>query len=93
VGDIGGFEAKLHQLEQGHHVSSSERKRLDVLAEVGNAAAHRGYRANIEDIGIIIDILERIVQKLYITPEQDKVLSGHAKRIGANVPSRSRKGA
>lgn len=88
VGDFGGFEAKLRQLEKESHVTASERQRLDVLAEVGNAAAHRGFRANIEDLCIMIDILERVAQKLYIDPAKDKELSDHAKRIGAGVPPR-----
>lgn len=93
VGDSGGFKAKLRQLEKDSHVTASERGRLDVLAEVGNAAAHRGFRASIEDLCIMIDILEGVVQKLYIDPEKDKELSDHAKRIGAGVPPRHRNGA
>jgi len=93
VGDSGGFKAKLRQLENDSHVTASERERLDVLAEVGNAAAHRGFRAHIEDLGIMVDILERVVQKLYIDPEKDKELSDHAKRIGAGVPPRPGSGA
>lgn len=93
VGDCGSFEAKLRQLESQSHVTSSEKQKLDVLAEVGNAAAHRGFRANIEDLGITIDILERVVQKLYIDPGKDKELSDHAKRISAAVPPKPRNGA
>lgn len=93
VGDSGGFEAKLRKLEKDGHVTSSERKRLDVLAEVGNAAAHRGFRADMEALGILIDMLKRIVQKLYIDPQKDKELSDHAKRIGAGVPPRPKKEA
>lgn len=93
VGDIGVFEAKLRQLEKDNHITSPERERLDVLAEVGNAAAHRGHKISIEDLGIIIDILEQTTHKLCITPEQDRELSEHAKRIGSNVPPRIRKGA
>lgn len=93
VGDSGGFKEKLHQLEEDSHVTASERERLDVLAEVGNAAAHRAFRANIEDIGIMIDILDRVVQKLYVDPAKDKELSDHAKRIGAGVPPRPKNGA
>lgn len=88
VGDYGRFETKLRKLEKNCHVTSSERERLKVLAEVGNAAAHRGFRADIGDLGIMIDILERIVQKLHVDPEKDKELSDHAKRIGAGVPPR-----
>jgi hypothetical protein len=92
VGDSGTFEARLSRLEKKSHVTAPERQRLDVLAKVGNAAAHRGFGPNIEDLGIMVDILGRVVQKLYIDPDKDKELSNHAKRIGAGVPPRPRKG-
>lgn len=88
VGDIGGFAAKLSQLESRKYVTSCERERLDVLADVGSAAAHRGYTVGIGDLNIIIDILEEVVRKLYIDPGRDKELSEHARRIGVDVPPR-----
>ncbi len=88
VGDAGGFEQKLKLLESKGHVTSPEKETLDILANVGNAAAHRGYRLNIEDLGVIMTILEQIVHQLCVRPKQNTELTKHANRIGAKVPPR-----
>lgn len=42
VGDKDSFKAKLNELENGGHVTPSEKERLEVLVKAGSAAAHRG---------------------------------------------------
>ena len=43
VGDVGRFDQKLDRFVGEGFMSPTEREHLDVLAEAGNAAAHRGY--------------------------------------------------
>lgn len=88
VGDIGTFEKKLQEFENQRFVTPLNKKKLDILLNVGNAAAHRGYKLSTEDLEVMMTILEQMVHQLYVQPTQDHELAERAERIGAQVPPR-----
>jgi hypothetical protein len=69
VGDIGGFEKKLEKLESEKYISASSRGVLKAVLGVGNAAAHRGYAAKKGQVDAVMDIVENLLQAIYVFPE------------------------
>ena len=62
VGDIGTFAHKLSALEKEGYVSSKNRETLEAALDVGNAAAHRGFRPRAEHVQGVMDIIENLIQ-------------------------------
>ena len=89
VGDIGQFEKKLDELVTAGFVSSEERDRLDVLAEAGNAAAHRGYTPTPEALTVVLGILELLIYRLYVETKHAAELSVAADKIRQTIPRRN----
>jgi hypothetical protein len=69
VGDVGGFTEKLGQLEKAGFVSSKNREVLESALDVGSAAAHRGYAAKVDEVNIVMDIVENLLQAVYVFPD------------------------
>lgn len=87
IGDIGGFEKSLGEMEKSGHITVDELDLLKVLANVGNAAAHRGFRPEKSQLIVLMDIIEGILHKSYIVPQ----LKLQAEDIDKTVPPRKRK--
>jgi hypothetical protein len=69
IGDVGGFKEKLKELENEGFVSSHNREALYAALEVGNAAAHRGHKATESEVQDVMDIVETMLQAVYVFPE------------------------
>ena len=69
IGDVGGFKEKLRELEKERFVSSRNREALYAALEVGNAAAHRGHAASESEVRAVTDIVETMLQAIYVFPE------------------------
>jgi hypothetical protein len=74
VEDVGAFSAKLKELEKSGFVSSKNREVLEVALDAGSAAAHRGYAATTEEVNIVMDIVENMLQAVYVFPRVAKKL-------------------
>lgn len=81
VGDIGSFDEKLRQLVRDGHLLERERPFLAAAIEAGSASAHRGHVPSSDDLGVLLDILERLLHGQYILPTA-------AQQIQANTPPR-----
>lgn len=68
VGDIGSFTEKLQTLEKQGFISTANTKVLLNTIEAGNAAAHRAYNPDSETLSQILDIIENVLQAIYILP-------------------------
>jgi hypothetical protein len=66
VGDLGTFGAGLEQLEEQGFISSKNREILDAALDVGSAAAHRGYFPKSEVVDLVMDIVENMLQAVYV---------------------------
>lgn len=74
VGDIGSFKEKLMGLEKAGYISSKGRDVLYAALDLGNAAAHRGHAATATEVEAVMDIVENMLQGVYVFPETSKNL-------------------
>jgi hypothetical protein len=81
VGDLGGFGAKLQALEDQGFISVNNAEILDAALDAGSAAAHRGYAPSAKDVQSVMDIVENLLQAVY-------VLDNVAKRLRKSTPPR-----
>jgi hypothetical protein len=83
VGDVGTFEQKLKALEDNGYVSKRNREVLDAALDAGNATAHRGHQFDSESVNQVMDIVENLLQAIY-------VLEPAAKKIKTATPPRKK---
>jgi hypothetical protein len=84
VGDIGSFAKKLEELERQGFISRTNREILDAALDAGNAASHRAYAPELEQVHSVMEIVENLVHATYVL---DKV----ADEVKKTTPSRSAK--
>lgn len=83
VGDLGSFPKHLNAFEQAGYVSTVQAKRIATVLDVGHAAIHRGFTPNKDDLIILVDILEHVLESIYVHDEL-------VKSAGSRVPPRQR---
>jgi hypothetical protein len=66
VGDAGTFANKLKKLEEQGFVSRKNSEVLDAALDAGSAAAHRGYIPKTTVLYAVMDIVENLLQALYV---------------------------
>lgn len=76
VGDVGSFREKLQTLEKKGYISATGREVLETALDAGSAAAHRGHAASAEDLEAVMDIVENLLQAVYVLPARAKRLKG-----------------
>lgn len=84
VGDVGSFKQKLKKLQAGGFVSADNVEILDAALDAGNAAAHRGHAPNASDVNTVMDIVENLLQAVYVLPDM-------AQRLKETTPACPRK--
>ena len=68
VGDVGSFADKLKKLEGEKFISGTNREVLEAALNAGSAAAHRGHAAKTPQVHAVMDIVENLLQAVYILP-------------------------
>jgi hypothetical protein len=81
VGDAGSFVGKLKELESQGFISQKNREVLEAALDAGHAAAHRGYVPELADVHSVMDIVENLLQAIYVL---DKV----AEKLRKITPAR-----
>jgi hypothetical protein len=69
VGDVGTFEQKLNALAEKGYVGEKQKDFLAAALDAGSAAAHRGHRPKASDLDYSMDIVENMLQALYVLEE------------------------
>jgi hypothetical protein len=69
VGDVGRFDQKLDALQKEELVGKRQREILEAALEAGNAASHRGHCPTSQQLNQVMDIVEGILQQIYVLPE------------------------
>jgi len=69
VGDPGSFPQKLERLERAGFVGRKNREFLGAALDAGSATAHRGFQPKKEHLGHVMDIVENLLQAVYILEE------------------------
>lgn len=94
IGDAGNFHDKLDLLHMSGLIDQQEREMLKAVLEAGNAAAHRGFRPSKEDLEVMLEILESVLDALFIKRTRTNALRDSAEEIRKRVPPRGQdKGA
>jgi hypothetical protein len=84
AGDVGSFEDKVKKLENDGFVTTRGREVLDAALEAGHAGIHRGVLLDHEHLISVIDIVEGLLQAVY-------VLGTQAAELRKATPPRRRK--
>jgi hypothetical protein len=92
IGDKGGFQQKVQLLRQSGFVGDEEARLMATALEVGNAAAHRGFRPEMRDLDVLLDITESVVHGLFIKADRLSALREAADRLHQNTPARQKGG-
>jgi hypothetical protein len=74
VGDLGSFAEKLKKLESEEYISATNRVVLEAALDVGSAAAHRGHAPRTSQIDAVMDIIENLLQAVYVLPDMAEEL-------------------
>jgi Arc/MetJ family transcription regulator len=82
VGDAGSFAVKLHKLEAQGFIGKQSIVILGAALDAGSAAAHRAYKPTIEHLNQVMDIVENLIQSVY-------VLDKAATEIRGSTPKRT----
>lgn len=90
VGDIGGFDQKLKELEKQGLISKTNMDILYAALEAGHAVIHRGFNPKKETVEQVMDIVENLLQTYVLdeaaddlkksTPERKKKSKTPSKR-------------
>jgi hypothetical protein len=67
VTDVGRFDQKLDALEK-EFVTKKQREFLEAALDVGNAVSHRGHCPTAKQLDQVMDIVESILQQIYVLP-------------------------
>jgi hypothetical protein len=81
VGDEGAIGRNIAKfISEGYIAPKSQELFRDFLIESGHAAMHRAYFPKSSDILAMLDIVESIIETIYVHPHQTKGLSPLPKR-------------
>ncbi len=81
LGDIGGFDQKLNAAVEKRWITPKHHEVLKATIDAGSAAAHRSYNPDKEHLDLVLDVVEHVIQLLYI-------LEQHAEDIAKQTPKR-----
>lgn len=81
VGDVGTFKQKLQKFEQEGFITKIHAEMVGPVLDAGNAAAHRAYFPNEEDLKTCIDVVKNLMESIYILrPKIEKLRENTPKR-------------
>jgi hypothetical protein len=76
VGDHGRFADSLHAMRAKGYLSEKNCEFLEVVFDAGSASAHRAYHPDQEQMNTVMDIIENMLQSLYVLEKKAKSLKG-----------------
>lgn len=82
VGDNGSIGANVKKfLDEGFVAKFWEPLFKDVMIEAGHAAMHRNYDPDESDLLVLMDMMESLLETIYVHPAK-------AKKLGEKLPPR-----
>jgi hypothetical protein len=72
VGRLGTFRSRLEALEAKGFIGKANREILKTALDTGNAPTHRAYAPTSDIVNEIMDIIENLLQEIYISPKSLK---------------------
>lgn len=80
-GDQGTFKKNLDAFVQAGYLSTGQKETIETVLELGHASIHRDFEPTREDIVFLVDIVEQLVQMIYLHGDQ-------ARKLRARIPPR-----
>ncbi|MFA0882450.1 DUF4145 domain-containing protein [Vibrio cholerae] len=74
VGDKGRFVKNMDEFESQGYISKVQRTALDQVLEAGHAAIHRSYNPKQKEVIAAMDIVENIVESIYVVEKNQHSL-------------------
>jgi hypothetical protein len=85
IGEAGGFDSKLAKLEESGFVGTQSLEYLKAALEAGHAASHRGFDPKKDQLAHVMDIIENMLQTIYVLDQSAMELrKATPRRGGAN---------
>lgn len=81
VHDQGSFAQNMKAFEEKGYVSAKQREILQQVLEAGHATMHRSYKPRKREVGMLMDIIESVIEATYLNEFR-------AKGLLDNVPRR-----
>jgi len=85
------FKKKLDKLEDLERITPEERLGLDALIESGNAAVHRKWNPNFDEVVLLLTILEAYVHTFYFKAEDEAAMLEEKRQHGERVKALTRR--
>ena len=82
IGDHGGLSKNIKQLKLKGHVTERDGTALEAIIEMGSASMHRGHKPNVEDLHTSLDIIENLIELVYLSESRGKKLEGKTPKRG-----------
>lgn len=80
VGASGSFQQRLEKLTQRGFIGTKNANLLAAALDAGHAATHRAYSPSPETLDEIMDILENLIQAIYVLPAAMREIRKHTPR-------------
>jgi hypothetical protein len=87
VGDAGTFKDKLKALQSAGFIAAHQLETLGAAIDAGNASAHRGFTPEEQDITTVQEIVEHLLQSVYVHPEKARELAQRTPKRNAALLS------
>ena len=88
IGDIGGFKVKARELVTKGIIDDDEHDILLTLIDAGSASQHRSFNPTEDIVKHMMDILEKILYKICIEPQEKQALKEKAEALRKETPKR-----
>ncbi len=88
VGDVGNFGQTLNALLDTGLLDLEEVKLLDTVIDAGSASAHRAFTPTRKTLMHMIDIVESMLEEIYVSPHKKAALIRKADVVKKSTPKR-----
>lgn len=74
VGDRGSFVKGIEALVADGHVAPRDKDIILAVVDSGHASSHRGHTPEVGEVNIVLDIIENVLQRIYVLGRQIETL-------------------
>nr|RDS94664.1 DUF4145 domain-containing protein [Cereibacter sphaeroides f. sp. denitrificans] len=82
------FAKKVDELEATGRVTKADADQIKVMIDAGNAAAHRGWSPESDEVELLINILERFLHAAWVQPKETQQIESRIAQLKDAVPKR-----
>tara|TARA_R110002167_G_scaffold16823_2_gene65197 strand:- start:256 stop:552 length:297 start_codon:yes stop_codon:yes gene_type:complete len=80
TGDSGSFKKNLEKFQSDGDISKLQRESIEHILEAGHAAIHRSHAPSNGECIAALEIVEGLIQTLYINPKKSEWISKNIKK-------------